>query len=52
MELFTDACNTGFGAVWERKWLHGIWSADQLQTAKRKDKLSMPYSSCWRWQSH
>ncbi len=43
MELFTDACNTCFGAVWERKWLHGNWSTDQLQAAKRKDKLSMHY---------
>lgn len=43
LELYTDACNTGFGAVWERKWLHGVWSNAQLQAAQRKSKLSMPY---------
>jgi ribonuclease HI len=42
-ELFTDACNTGFGAVWAGKWLHGSWSEPQLRTAQRKNRLSMPY---------
>jgi ribonuclease HI len=43
LELFTDACNTGFGAVWGGKWLHGQWSPQQLAAAQRKNKLSMPY---------
>lgn len=42
-ELFTDACNTGFGAVWDSKWLHGQWSEQQLTTAMRGERLSMPY---------
>lgn len=41
--LFTDACNTGFGAVWEEKWLHGLWSQSQLSAARRTHNLSMPY---------
>jgi hypothetical protein len=42
-ELFTDACNTGFGAVWEAKWLHGAWSPEQLSAATRAKRLSMPF---------
>jgi hypothetical protein len=41
--LYTDACNTGFGAVWEAQWLHGQWSESQLTEASRKVNLSMPY---------
>lgn len=43
LELSTDACTTGFGAVWGSKWLHGQWSPVQLALAQRKDTLSMPY---------
>jgi hypothetical protein len=40
--LRTDACTTGFGAVWDAKWVHSL-SPEQLNAAKRKDTLSMPY---------
>lgn len=42
-ELSTDACTTGFGAVWGAKWMHGQWSPEQLGAAKRKQTISMPY---------
>ena len=45
IELFTDACLTGFGAVYGRKWLYGRWSDTQLAAARNRGtgKLSVPY---------
>lgn len=48
LHMFTDACNTGYGARCGRHWIAGEWSPKQLETARnsRKSKsnhLSMPY---------
>jgi hypothetical protein len=41
--LFTDACLTGFGAVFGPHWLAEKWTASILQTAQRNSAVSMPY---------
>ena len=43
IELFTDACNTGYGAVWEGRWFGGRWGPEALAAAQRRQRLSMPY---------
>ena len=45
IELYTDACETGYGAKFGNRWMHGRWSTRQLQAARNgnTDKLSMPY---------
>lgn len=43
LELFTDACNTGWGAVFGKQWLCGAWSPLVLEKATRMKRLSMPY---------
>ena len=44
MQLYTDACQQGYGAVYGRQWIAGRWSPHQLRVArKRGRKLSMPY---------
>ena len=46
--IYTDACNTGYGAALVQRnqptrWLHGRWSSTQLEDARRKSRISMPY---------
>ena len=45
IELYTDACEDGYGAKFGDRWLYGRWSPQQLRAARRGDstKLSMPY---------
>jgi hypothetical protein len=43
IELFTDACNTGYGAVYGSAWLAGRWPANVLAMARRRTRLSMPF---------
>jgi Reverse transcriptase (RNA-dependent DNA polymerase) len=48
IELFTDACEFGYGAKFGNRYIHGRWSPLQLKcarnrTAKNKKKVSMPY---------
>jgi hypothetical protein len=43
LELFTDACNTGFGASFGNRWFQGRWTAEQLAFAKVHTNISMPY---------
>jgi hypothetical protein len=43
IELYTDACNTGFGACYGNAWFGGEWSAAELASALRVTRLSMPF---------
>jgi hypothetical protein len=43
LELFTDACMSGYGAQFGRLWFQGKWSAEQLQRAVVHSRVSMPY---------
>ena len=43
LELFTDACNTGYGAYFRGSWFCGEWTEDELVVAKRAQRISMPY---------
>lgn len=42
-ELFTDACNLGYGAVFGNKWIQGKWSPEQLAFARVNVRISIPY---------
>lgn len=43
MELFTDACNKGYGGYWQGAYFHGVWNAAQLQQARRVTRISIPF---------
>lgn len=43
IQLYTDACNTGYGAYYAGRWLAGQWSNAELQSATRKERISMPF---------
>jgi hypothetical protein len=43
VEVHTDACTTGWGAVHGMHWIAGSWSEDENATAKRAERDSMPW---------
>ncbi len=43
LEIFTDACNTGYGARFGNRWFQGTWSQKQLAFALVHTRISMPY---------
>jgi hypothetical protein len=43
IELWTDACNTGYGAYYAGRWFAGRWSEEELQAATRDQRISMPF---------
>lgn len=42
-QLYTDACRTGYGCVFGRKWFAGRWTEPELAAAMRRSDVSMPY---------
>lgn len=43
IELFMDACTTGYGAVWGTSWFAGRWTEHHLAVAFRRKRDSMPF---------
>lgn len=43
LELYTDACGTGLGALFGTQWFAARWTPEQLAAAQRETKLSMPW---------
>jgi len=43
IELFTDACDRGFGAFFRGRWFEGAWSPEELAAAERTSRISMPF---------
>lgn len=43
IELFTDACDTGFGGYYAGHWIAGAWSPEELDSAQRAQRASMPF---------
>jgi hypothetical protein len=43
MDLYTDACGTGYGACFGNRWFQGRWTAEQLDFARVHTHISMPY---------
>ena len=43
IELWTDACNTGYGGYYAGAWFAGAWSPSVLADAHRQTRISMPY---------
>jgi hypothetical protein len=43
IELFTDACKDGYGAMFGSAWFGGAWSPEQMAAAQRRTRFSMPF---------
>jgi hypothetical protein len=43
IELFTDSCETGYGAAFGSEWFAGTWSPEELAAAQRRVRASMPF---------
>jgi hypothetical protein len=47
IELYTDACDTGYGAVYGNEWFYGEWTVDELHRARNEKNTrvsrSMPF---------
>ena len=43
IELFTDACGTGYGGAYREEWIAGRWSPAELAASAREKHLSMPF---------
>jgi hypothetical protein len=43
IELFTDACETGFGGYFQGRWIAGEWRPEERVCAQRAEKVSMPF---------
>ena len=43
IELFTDACMEGYGALFGREWFASKWSSAEIAAANRKKRVSMPF---------
>ena len=43
IEFFTDACLSGFGALFGNEWFEGRWRPEHLAAAQRGEKESMPF---------
>jgi len=41
--IYTDASGAGFGAVFGSRWLHGLWSEQELSESKRESIVSSTY---------
>lgn len=43
IELFTDACERGFGGYFQGRWFAGAWRPAEQECAQRAKKVSMPF---------
>ena len=43
IELFTDACDFGYGAYYKGAWFAGAWSSEQKDAAWRNVRPSIPF---------
>jgi hypothetical protein len=43
VDLFTDACDTGYGGFFAGRWFAGRWDGPQLAAAQRAKRISMPF---------
>lgn len=43
LQLFTDACGSGYGGYFQGRWFKGEWSPEDLAIAQRERSISMPY---------
>lgn len=59
MSIYTDACVTGYGAVFGSHWFACTWTVEEEQQAKRDKRDSMPFKELYAlakaattWGSH
>jgi hypothetical protein len=43
LEIYSDACDTGYGACFGDRWFQSRWTLDQLEFARVHTRISMPY---------
>lgn len=43
VEIHTDACSTGYGALCNEEWFAGKWTAAEEEEARRGERDSMPW---------
>jgi hypothetical protein len=43
LEIYTDACDTGYGARYGDRWFQGRWTSAQLEFALVNVRISMPF---------
>ena len=43
LSIYTDACDTGYGARYGDRWFQGRWTAEQLAFAHVHTRISMPF---------
>jgi hypothetical protein len=45
--VYTDACDTGYGALYDTHWFAGSWTSEEKQMAMRHDRESMPWKEMY-----
>jgi hypothetical protein len=45
--MYVDACSTGRGCLFDKKWFAALWSAPILNMAGRETTISMPFLECY-----
>jgi hypothetical protein len=45
--VYTDACDTGYGALYDTHWFAGSWTSEEKQMAMRQDRESMPWKEMY-----
>jgi len=43
LEIYSDACDTGYGARFGNRWFQSRWTPAQLEFARVHTRISMPY---------
>jgi hypothetical protein len=47
LHLYTDACTTGYGAMFGTQWFAGRWTPEEEQQALRSSRDSMPWKELY-----
>ena len=47
LHIYTDACVTGYGAVYEQHWFAAQWTQEQELLASRRRRDSMPFKELY-----
>ena len=45
--VYTDACDTGYGALFDTQWLAEVWTEEESQAAMRDQRESMPWKEMY-----
>jgi hypothetical protein len=45
--VYTDACDTGYGALFNTQWIAEVWTEEESHTAMRDKRESMPWKEMY-----